>query len=81
MEMRPKTYSILDMAVKEGVRLGWNRAHKHLDSSQVASPEAAIETIRDAVMLTIQDYFDFLDEGWTDDCTFEKTKMLRKWEY
>lgn len=27
--MKPKTWPILEMAVEDGVLMGWNRAHKH----------------------------------------------------
>ena len=54
--MKPKIYHILNLAVEEGVRQGWHRAHKHVDNP---TEGAIIEHIEDAVMSAIHEYFTF----------------------
>ena len=54
--MKPKTYHILNLAVEEGVKRGWYRAHKHVENP---SEEAVTEAIEDAVMSAIHEYFTF----------------------
>lgn len=54
--MRPRTYSILDRAVEEGVKLGYNRAHKHTSKPTEA---LLLERIQDAVMEKICEVFEF----------------------
>ena len=54
--MKPKIFYILNLAVEEGVRRGWHRAHKHVGNP---SEESIKETIEDAVMSAIHEYFTF----------------------
>ena len=54
--MKPKLYHILNIAVEEGVKRGWYRAHKHVETP---SEEAVTEAIEDAVMSAIHEYFTF----------------------
>ena len=54
--MKPKFFHILNIAVEEGVRQGWHRAHKHVENP---SEGAVIEHIEDAVMSAIHEYFTF----------------------
>ena len=54
--MRPKTYTILERAVEEGIQYGWNRAHKHTDKPE---PEQMRYEIAAAVMLAIDEVFEF----------------------
>ena len=54
--MKPKLYHILNIAVEEGVKRGWYRAHKHVENP---SEESATEAIEDAVMSAIHEYFTF----------------------
>lgn len=54
--MRPRTYSILDRAVEEGTKLGYNRAHKHTSKPTEA---LMLERIQDAVMEKICEVFEF----------------------
>lgn len=49
----------MSLAVEEGVNQGWHRAHKHLDPGQSPTQSQAVEDIKEAVMLSIQDYFTF----------------------
>ena len=30
--MKPKTHLVLELAVKQGIDMGWARAHKHTDN-------------------------------------------------
>ncbi len=57
--MKPKFRVILEMAIAEGVRYGYRRAFKHVESP---SEGAVIEHIEEAVMGSIYAYFDFGDE-------------------
>lgn len=54
--MKPKTRVILELAIGEGVRYGYSRAHKHIENP---SEGAIIEAIEEAVMSQIYEYFDF----------------------
>jgi hypothetical protein len=59
--MKPKTRVILEMAIEEGVRRGYSRAHKHVEKP---TEGAIIEHIEDAVMSAITDYFTFEDSDF-----------------
>lgn len=54
--MKPKFRVILEQAIEEGVRRGYSRAHKHVESP---TEDSIIEHIEDAVMSSIYEYFDF----------------------
>jgi hypothetical protein len=56
--MRPKIYPVLEDAVTEGVRLGYNRAFKHTDSPD---EQVILDNLVDAVMLCITERFVFDD--------------------
>ena len=49
---------ILEMAIEEGVRRGYSRAHKH---NEDPSEEVICETIEECVMSQIYEYFEFSD--------------------
>ena len=57
--MKPKTRVILEMAIEQGVRRGWQRAHKHVENP---AEGAIIKYIEDCVMSQIYEYFTFDDE-------------------
>ena len=57
--MKAKTRVILEMAIEEGVRRGYSRAHKHVENP---TEGAIIESIEEHVMSAIYEYFDFEDE-------------------
>jgi hypothetical protein len=59
--MKPKTRVILEMAIEEGVRRGYSRAHKHVENP---TEGAIIEHIEDAVMSQIYEYFTFHEEDY-----------------
>lgn len=57
--MKPKTRVILEMAIEQGVRRGYTRAHKHIESP---TEGAIIEHIEDCVMGEIYEYFTFEED-------------------
>ena len=59
--MKAKTRVILEMAIEEGVRRGYSRAHKHVENP---TEGAIIEHIEDAVMSSIYEYFTFDEEDF-----------------
>ena len=59
--MKAKTRVILEMAIEQGVRRGWHRAHKHVENP---TEGAIIERIEDAVMSQIYEYFTFEEEDY-----------------
>lgn len=50
----------MEMAIEEGVRRGYSRAHKHVENP---TEGAIIESIEDCVMSAIYEYFDFDTEN------------------
>jgi hypothetical protein len=56
--MKPKFRSVLEMALEEGVRFGWNKAHKHNHNPDV---DAAADAIMTEIMNSLDTWFD-LDE-------------------
>ena len=59
--MKAKMRVILEMAIEEGVRRGYSRAHKHVETP---TEGAIIEQIEDAVMSQIYEYFTFDEEDY-----------------
>ncbi len=59
--MKAKIQVILEMAIEEGVRRGYSRAHKHVENP---TEGAIIEQIEDAVMSQIYEYFTFDEEDY-----------------
>ena len=57
--MKAKVRVILEMAIEEGVRRGYSRAHKHVENP---SEDCIIEQIEDAVMSAIYEYFTFEED-------------------
>lgn len=58
--MVPRTYRVLEMAVTDGVALGWSHAHKHVDDP---TPEAIRSAIVRDVLLQMDEWFRFEDEA------------------
>lgn len=58
--MRAKEYDVLDEAIRAGVRLGWNRAHKHVD---VPEPPDIMEWIHRSVLECVSESFHLDDES------------------
>ncbi len=49
------------MAIEDGVKQGWHRAHKHVENP---SEESIKEKIEDAIMSAIHEYFTFDEEDY-----------------
>jgi hypothetical protein len=54
--MKANTYKILQDCIENGIRCGWNRAHKHTDTPE---ENVVFDRIEDAIMLEINEYFVF----------------------
>jgi hypothetical protein len=57
--MKPKFRRVLETALEEGVRLGYNRAHKHVEKP---SENAIIDTVVENDILCLDEWFDFEDD-------------------
>ena len=57
--MIPKFRVILDQAIGEGVKIGYRRAHKHVDNP---TEESICEHIEEQVMSSLYEYFTFPNE-------------------
>ena len=58
--IKPKSYTILQRAVEEGCKMGYNRAHKHVDNP---TPQQIQESIINEVMNAICEVFYFEEEN------------------
>jgi len=56
--MKPNFRKVLEMAVEDGVRYGYSRAHKHVDNP---SEGAVIDNVVDGVMHYLYEWFEFED--------------------
>ena len=56
--MTPNHYKLLQRCVEEGLKLGYNRAHKHNDAPE---PEQIMEAQEQAIMDEVCEWFDFED--------------------
>ena len=54
--MKPKLLPLLERCIEDGLELGYNRAHKHLDNP---TQHQIIEKQFDAIMTQIFEAFDF----------------------
>ena len=54
--MKPKLIPVLEMCIQNGIRLGWNRAHKHTDKPE---DESVFHEIEYAIETEIYEWFDF----------------------
>jgi hypothetical protein len=54
--MKPNFRKVLEMALEEGVRYGYSRAHKHLENP---SENIIIDNIVEQVMNSLYEWFDF----------------------
>jgi len=57
--MKPKFRNVLEMALEEGVRFGWNRVHKHNPNPDV---DSAADAIVGEIMNSFDSWFEFEDE-------------------
>lgn len=53
--MTPNFYVAMEQALTQGLALGWNRAHKHVDNPSPADVQAEQET---AIMSALFEWFD-----------------------
>ena len=58
--MKPNFRKVLEMALEEGVRYGYNRAHKHVENP---TEGAIIDSIVEQVMNSLDEWFDFEDDA------------------
>lgn len=58
--MKPKFRNVLEMALEQGVRYGYNRAHKHVENP---SEGAIIDNVVEGVMNSLYEWFDFEEEN------------------
>ena len=58
--MKPKFHPILEMAIENGVKYGYNRAHKHVENP---SEGAIIDNVVEGVMNSLYEWFDFEEEN------------------
>ena len=56
--LAPKVYPLLQEAIEEGVRYGYQRAHKHVERP---TQDSIVDEIERAVMGSIFERFDILD--------------------
>ena len=56
--MKPNFRKVLEMALEEGVRFGWNRAHKHNSNPDV---DAAADAIVSEIMNSLDTWFEMED--------------------
>lgn len=54
--MKPKVLPLIEQCIETGALLGYNRAHKHVESP---SAESVIDCITTEIMNEIYDHFDF----------------------
>lgn len=59
MGMRPKFLPVFEMAVDSGIRLGWNRAHKHNENPHI---DTIVDSISTEIMNSLYEWFEFEDE-------------------
>jgi hypothetical protein len=53
--MKPKLRNVLELAIKNGIDYGWNRAHKHTDTPNENSIKQEIE---EAIWHEVYEWFD-----------------------
>ena len=59
MAMKPKIYHILSNAIETGALIGYHRAFKHQENP---SERSIAESVHDAIMNEIAEYFSFDDD-------------------
>ena len=56
--MKPKFRNVLELALEQGARYGYNRAYKHIENP---STEMIVEHIVEEIMNSLDTWFDFED--------------------
>ena len=54
--MRAKEYQLVEVAVEIGLQVGWNRAHKHVDSP---TEDAILAAQQNAILNELCEKFEF----------------------
>lgn len=57
--MKPNFRKVLEIALEEGVRYGYSRAHKHIENP---AEGAIIDSIVEQVINSLDEWFDFDEE-------------------
>ena len=57
--MKVKSRVILEDCIERGIKLGWNRAHKHLENP---NENVIFDHLHQSIMEDIYEYFSFDDE-------------------
>jgi len=60
--MKPNFYKVLKLAIENGVKYGYSRVHKHIESP---TEGAIIDSIVEQVMNSIDEWFNF-EENYND---------------
>ena len=58
--MKPNFRKVLEIALEEGVRYGYSRAHKHIENP---TEGAIIDSIVEQVINSLDEWFDFDEEN------------------
>lgn len=58
--MKPNFRKVLELAIEEGVRYGYNRAHKHVENPH---EDAVVDNIIDGVTNSLYEWFDFNEDS------------------
>ena len=61
--MKANFRKVLGMALEEGVRFGYNRAHKHVEKPH---PDAVVDCIVNDAMNSLYEWFEFPEEKTID---------------
>jgi hypothetical protein len=59
--MKPKFRNVLEVALEEGVRFGWNRAHKHVEGTPHI--DSATDAIVNEIMNSLDTWFDWDEDS------------------
>jgi len=54
--MNPKIYNLLSRCIEDGIKRGYRRAHKHVESP---TEDSILDNIEECIMSEIVEWFDF----------------------
>jgi hypothetical protein len=61
--MKPNFRKVLEMALEEGVRFGYNRAHKHVENPH---EDAVVDCVVESVVNSLYEWFEFPEERYQE---------------
>ncbi len=61
--MKPNFRKVLEMALEDGARFGYNRAHKHVEKPH---PDAVVDHVVEGIMNSLYEWFEFPEEKTID---------------